>query len=437
MDKKKIKSAIIITCMAIVLIVIVLILTNKHKEYKEEHMATPEIEEEAIVSKESKIERTEYNAIKSSVTKYLTFLNMENPAYYARGENGEQISIIDDNQKKEEAIKVLSDEYIKENSITVDNIDQFIKFQTDSLIFIPIDIKALNEGNKKSYAVKGITENLNNEFQDEIIVIVHIDYTNRTFAIEPTNQEYDKIVKREEGITIEEKNNNTYNIEDINSENITREYFDSYKRLALAKPEIAYEKLDKEYKEKKFGTLQNFKDYVEENYDKIKALRLTKYLVNNYDDYIQYIGKDANGKEYIFNEISPIDYSIILDTYTIDLPEFTEKYNKAREEIKVGYNIERFISAINDKDYKYAYNLLDEIYRKNNIPTLDDFEEYVRRNMYDNNKVEHQEVDKQGNNFIYEIKLKDANDENSEEKSMTIIMQLKEGTDFVMSFSME
>ena len=119
------------------------------------------------------------------------------------------------------------------------------------------------------------------------------------------------------------------------------------------------------------------------------------------------------------------------------MPEFTEKYNKAREEIKVGYNIERFISAINDKDYKYAYNLLDEIYRKNNIPTLDDFEEYVRRNMYDNNKVEHQEVDKQGNNFIYEIKLKDANDENSEEKSMTIIMQLKEGTDFVMSFSME
>jgi hypothetical protein len=52
-----------------------------------------------------------------------------------------------------------------------------------------------------------------------------------------------------------------------------------------------------------------------------------------------------------------MDYKLILDEYTIDLPEFTEKYKKAAPQEKVGMNIEKIISAINNKDYgKYRFN---------------------------------------------------------------------------------
>lgn len=51
-----------------------------------------------------------------------------------------------------------------------------------------------------------------------------------------------------------------------------------------------------------------------------------------------------------------MNFTVILDTYTIDLPEFTEKYTKASDEEKVLLNIQKGFTAINDKDYRYVYN---------------------------------------------------------------------------------
>ena len=226
-------------------------------------------------------------------------------------------------------------------------------------------------------------------------------------------------------------------VDSINTEKIVREYFNIYKRLVLASPEKVYEKLDKEYREKKFGTVEEFINYIKQRSKQIKSLKLEKYLVKNYDSYAEYIGVDSQGKEYIFREKSLVDYNILLDTYTVDLPEFLDKYNTANDTKKVGYNIEKFISALNDKDYKYAYNLLDEVYKQKNIPSIEDFEKYVKNNLYENMKVEHKGIEKQGNNFIYKIGITNAKDENSEEITMTIIMQLGSGTDFVMSFSID
>ena len=49
------------------------------------------------------------------------------------------------------------------------------------------------------------------------------------------------------------------------------------------------------------------------------------------------------------------NYEVVLDTYTIDLPEFLEKYNKNSDEIKCGMNIQKLFDAINDEDYSYVY----------------------------------------------------------------------------------
>lgn len=58
---------------------------------------------------------------------------------------------------------------------------------------------------------------------------------------------------------------------------------------------------------------------------------------------IQYICVDQTGKYLIFKEKSIMDYEIILDTYTIDLPEFVEQYNSSSEDKKVQFNIQKFL----------------------------------------------------------------------------------------------
>ena len=38
-------------------------------------------------------------------------------------------------------------------------------------------------------------------------------------------------------------------------------------------------------------------------------------------------------------------YTVILDTYTIDLPEYIEKYNKANDQQKTAYCINKFMRS--------------------------------------------------------------------------------------------
>ena len=114
----------------------------------------------------------------------------------------------------------------------------------------------------------------------------------------------------------------------------------------------------------------------------------------------------------------------------------TEKYNSSSNENKVAMNVEKIESAINNRDYKFIYNKLDETFKNNNFKSLDEFAEYINKNFFDNNNLEYESISNEGNVYIYTIKLTDVNNEENT-KTMTIIMKLKEGTDFVMSFSIE
>ena len=130
-------------------------------------------------------------------------------------------------------------------------------------------------------------------------------------------------------------------------------------------------------------------------------------------------------------------FTLILDTYTIDLKQFTDKYNSGDEQVKVGMNTEKIIEALNLKDYEYVYGKLDETFKNNNFNNINNFENYINDNLYEHNDIEYEEFSAQSGVYIYNAKIKDSNDENSEEKKITIIMKLLSGTDYVFSFSIE
>ncbi len=234
---------------------------------------------------------------------------------------------------------------------------------------------------------------------------------------------------------IERYDYNQYITKVIADQDMVNIYFNDYRYYAIYHPEEAYNLLDEEYREKKFGNLETFQAYINQNMDQIFTSSIDSFTVSNWDGGKQYIAIDKEGKYYIFQENVVMDYSVILDTYTVDLPEFLEEYNTTTEEEKVAMNIQRVFSAINDGDYRYVFEKLDETFKNNNFPTQEDFENYMKNNFFQNNEIELSKTESQGNIYLYEIIISDATGQSTNTITKTFVMQLQEGTDFVMSFS--
>ena len=250
----------------------------------------------------------------------------------------------------------------------------------EQLLVVPINMKGISTGNVKTYVVQGIALNFEYELKKEFNIIVNMDYNNRTFSIEPTLEKYEEIntASKISEIKENENKNNRYSTTGVNVENIVKDYINNLKRMMLAKPELVYDRLDVEYKNKRFGTLDKFKEYVEKNVEEIRSIYIDKYLVNTFEDYSQYIGTDKYNNMYIFNEKDPLNYTVLLDTYTINSDKFKKTYDEADNKYRVKMNIDKWIKMINNRDYETAYKCLDETFRNNNFASEEEFEKYMR-----------------------------------------------------------
>ena len=231
---------------------------------------------------------------------------------------------------------------------------------------------------------------------------------------------------------IDKYNYNQYIQQNISDEKMAEIYFNDFLSNFLRDPQNAFNLLESEYKQKRFAEYNEFETLIRERYSN-QTIKLARYQKIDYDNYTQYICEDEGGHYYIFNETSPMQYTVMLDIYTIDLSEFVEQYNSSTEDIKVQFNIQKFFEAINNEDYTYAYNKLDETYKNNNFPTQADFEKYIKTNFYSQNKLGYTSYEKNGDLYIYKMVIT-----NGEDSSQTIekqfVVKLLEGTDFVMSF---
>lgn len=305
--------------------------------------------------------------------------------------------------------------------------------------------------------------------ENEIYFIVNLDLSTKAFSVIPINKE-EYTTKISETIATsnsqEDKvERNEYNIipyKYYEEEDVVDRYLQDYIELALFNPEIAYEKLDEEYKTKKFQNYESFKNYVnnnrekletmcksirkqytdfetyqeyEEYYSQVSKMDLQQYKVENNMGTKRYICIDGNGSYYIFDVNSIMNYTLILDTYTIDLPEFVEKYNEANSAEKAGMNLEKVMNALADKDYKYVYDKLDETFKANKFPTQADFEKYVQENLYSYIETEFSNYKNSGELHMYDVTFKDKANEKNEAITKTFIIKLLEGTDFVISFN--
>lgn len=443
---KNIKMLIIIVCTIIVILITTILLILNIKKSPATSIDEVPVEEITYqLTKELRpVEiRNDFYVVKTCIEKfystYANIFNNFNSNYMLEGEALESIKR-EQNNNITAIYNMLDEDYIKYASITKENL--LNKLPKINEVNVEINDMYVSEQKENLYVyiIYGNLLDIKSNKNQDFYAIVKTDMKNKTFKIYLQDYVKAKYANLKTGdniqISVEEsiKNDidNVYQYKVINDETYITDVFNTYKRDLLYNRTRAYKLLNTEYSTKKFGTQLSFENYVKSNIYKLGTMTLSKYQKKQADSHTQYICVDQNQNYYIFNENGIMNFNVILDTYTINLPEFTERYNKASDEEKVLLNIQKCFAAINDKDYNYVYSKLDNTFKSNNFKTLADFQKYISSNFFEKNEISASNARKQGDIYMYDIKIR--NEEGTKSITKTFVMRLNENTDFVMSF---
>ena len=196
----------------------------------------------------------------------------------------------------------------------------------------------------------------------------------------------------------------------------------------------AYNKLDEEYKNKRFKSVEMYEAYIKNNKDRIERISLQKYTIDYKENYNQHICIDNFGNYYIFEETSPMQYTVLLDSYTVPTDEFINRYNSSNEKLKAAMNVQKFIEMVNNKDYESINNVLADGFKKQYSINQNNCNKLINNIFYDLNSLKSATGELQGNYYV--IKCEILNEENyNESKKINFIVSLKENLNFEIAFS--
>ena len=459
MNKNLIKKLIIFFGVIVIAIVLgIIIISITKPPYKQEINIEDEGVKETIKTEKEKVESVEDREriymVEQCISSYLDTININNSSYYMYDESGNQEKSVDEN---EIILNLLTKEYTSKNNITKNNIENYVDKLDKDVFFVPLQMKYINNGDIYQYAMIGYITDFDYNIIKEVGFKVNLDMSatktgnsDLSFTIEPINEEINDIDEVQLEIKLTSVEKNDYNIVQYittNTEEDCKRYLDYYKKMTLSSPEEAYNRLDEEYRNLRFGSLDAYKQYIEENKKDIQSIQISQYMTNTENGVKQNIAKDKYGKIYIFEGVDLFDLSIKLDTYTIETATFKEQYENGNEEVKVQMNINKFILMINNQDYKAAYNLLDDNFKNNYFKTLEEFIDYVKVYMYRYNNLELRSFDVNGNVYICDVTLTDATNGKYIDETKgtggsgyllerTFYIQLTGDKDFKISFEM-
>lgn len=438
--KRMIIICLVILVLAILIFAIINIFQKEQNKIEEEEVLEHEHMETYVNTEMGPVtDYIEYITAIRYINSYLSTSNKNSSAYYGYDEDGNYTFVADEQELKENIYNLLSKQFIEKNKVTIENIWEHVPEIKQEALFVPIEIGEYRNVNITKHVVYGILENLtDNKYISDMCIIITLDNTTGSYSIEPINEKYKTIkdIKVEEiEEEIERNQYNAYEYAKVNDDDIIKDYYNNYKKLILGYPEKAYELLEEEYKKVRFPTLDSFKKYIQENKKQISKSNVQKYQISTNDEKKQFICADQNNNYYIFQEEEILKYKAILDIYSIDLPEFLERYNTSDENEKILLNVQKIFYAINMGDYKYVYQKLDENFKNNYFKTEADFEKYIKENLYKYNKISYGKYEKNQDVYIYNVNI--SNSENKEDSVINkkLVMKLKEGTDFVFSFN--
>lgn len=451
MNLHKMKKWILCISIFIVCILIIMIgitLFQKEEEIQEEREILDQ-GNKIPTSYEKKIltEHSTFFSVADCVQKYLNSLSLNTDEISNKPVTGSKMrsavtiyaenqNITDEASKKEAIYNFLNENYVKQNQITKNNILDKIE-DKEAVEFIPMKMYELLGNNKSQYAVYGRTQEIESKEEKDVYFIVNVDKTNHAFNLIPVAfEEYDDlndIPLEEKDESIEQNKNNVFSYQIMQENEIVQKYFTYFKRLMQENPEMAYDILDEEYRNKRFGNIEEFKNYIDKNQEEIKGYLAREYETKKTENGTEYICSDQYQHYYIFQVSAVMQFSVKLDNYTIESEEVKHKYEIADDKRKIEMNTDKWILMLNYRDYHAAFEALDETFREKNFENEEKFESYMRRRFPDYYGLHLSDFSKEAGVYIQEILLTDIRAKKDMVLPETIIMKLTEDG-FKMSF---
>ena len=282
-----------------------------------------------------------------------------------------------------------------------------------------------------------------NNTSNSLYLKIYLDFQNQTFQIEQVNQtDYETAL--EQGIQETDRENNTIEKNQYNQfqealnvveEDILSLYYEKYVYISINNPQESFEMLDEEYRLEKFNNdIQTYVDYLNLNIEDMRSDSVTSYTEQEENGYTKYEVQTTNGKTFIIKEFDFMQYSILLDNYTVQSEEIVEEYNNLSSNSKVARNIRNIFTMLDNQDYEQVYSHLDNTFKQNNFPTIEQFEEYARNTFFETNYLGEMRAIQLSNIFVITLPYKERASAAAEERQKIFFMQLLDGTDFVMSF---
>lgn len=419
MKGKKVLALIIILLILIVIIITILLVNSRQKKISSQNIIIDDmgnIDESNVEIYYNTLEvkdSTKFYTVSECVDKYIKLLK---------------------NRDAESIYKILDKKFVTENNINQENL-------LDTLQYIgngdKTEIKKMNYIDGDVFQQYSILILINNN--EDLFIKLNMDTSNRTFSIIPILNKSIKSINEIELTNkleyILENEYNQYEYIRYTTEEIVYKYFNYYTELMYNDTKKAYELLDTEYRNKRFSTLNEFTEYVQKIQPRIDSVILNKYYVERNSDCTIYTIVDNYSNYYIIKEYSVMKFSIQLDNYTIKPGNYEQEYLKLNESQKMLTNLNIFLSMVNNKDYNSIYERLDESFKNNKFSNIEQLKQYIDKEFFNCNVIESIDAKNEGNVYIYKVLIKSNNTFGALDKEVTVIMQLKEETDFVMSFS--
>lgn len=431
----------IIVALLIIIILIISIILGMSKKQKNVDTEDSYDNGADVVNINTDIKKVDnvslYYTVKNCLDSFYKAINMEivegNEDDYVEGGEISYSTLMGVNnieEKNKIIFDKLNNSFIKDNEITQNNAYQKLVSIVGSNYTID-DMYIIDGENIKNFYV--YAENQNN---DKLLYNVILDVDNMTYSIKLLQYADYTRLSKDDDVGIEKNSNNVFEYSKTTDEQMSKNYFYDFKNLIVNNSQYAYDKFDDEYSKKRFGSISEFQEYINNNKNELYNLTIKKYSVNITNEYTEYICQDQYGRNYIFKVTNVMDYTVQLDTYTIPTEKFKTEYDKAESEKKVQMNIDKFIQMVNRHDYKTSYNCIADGFKNNYFDTQDKFENYIKNAFFEYNNFEFVNIEQKGNNlYTCTVTLTDLTGNSNDTKKITIIMQLNDNYDFKMSFS--
>ena len=293
-----------------------------------------------------------------------------------------------------------------------------------------------NENNMEYYAYGYVEKN--NTLED-VFFKVYFDRKNGTYSLLPIDYDTFKNVANENSNKILEKEiaKNEYNSYSFKNADIQDKcvfYLEDFTVKAKYNPEEAYNLLDEEYRNSKFGSLDTFKSFLKENLTDLEEITVESVGEIYENNYSQMRCKTNIGRNILIKETKLMKYSILLDDYTVQSEKEQEEYKNLTDKEKVSRSLNTIISLINNKDYTVLYNKMDRTFRDNNFKTEENFVEFIKENFFEYNIIGELTVSEKSGVYCCICKIKDSNRVAAKISRMTFYIVVNENG-FVFSIN--